>query len=102
EPPPEGTQRERQQTLDVRLAAARALGNFNHHQATEALVAVLRADKEDVALRERAHLALQASTGQTLPPDAKTWDEFLGRVHDPREVEKPSLLRLVGLGGTAP
>src|SRR5207237_1024580 len=36
EPPGEGTDLEKQQTLDVRIAAARALGKFSHYQATEA------------------------------------------------------------------
>jgi HEAT repeat protein len=76
EPPAEGPETDRQQALDVRIAAARALGNFNHYQATEALVHVLQTDK-DVALRDRAHESLQAATGKKLPPDAKAWEELL-------------------------
>jgi hypothetical protein len=76
EPPAEGTEVEKQQTLDVRIAAARALANFSHYQATEALVHVLQNDK-DVALRDRAHESLQVSTGKNLPADAKAWEEFL-------------------------
>jgi hypothetical protein len=76
EPPAEGTDLERQLTLDVRIAAARALGGFSHYQATEALVQVLRAEK-DVALRDCAHQSLQTVTGKRLPPDAKSWEEVL-------------------------
>jgi len=76
EPPAEGPETDRQQALDVRIAAARALGNFNHYQATEALVDVLKTGK-DAALRDRAYDSLLASTGQKLPPDAQAWEDFL-------------------------
>ena len=82
EPPAEGTDTEKQQALDVRIAAARALGHFHHYQATEALVRVLQAEK-DTALRDRAYESLQASTGKKLPPDAKAWEDFLHQPHDP-------------------
>jgi HEAT repeat protein len=76
EPPAEGTELERQQTLDVRIAAARALGKFSHYQATEALVRVMQNEK-DVALRDRAYESLQAATGKKLPPDGKEWEQLL-------------------------
>jgi HEAT repeat protein len=76
QPPAEGPALDQQQTLDVRIAAARALGNFNHYQGTEALVAVLRTEK-DVGLRDRAYESLQASTGKDLPPDPKAWDDLV-------------------------
>jgi HEAT repeat protein len=76
QPPAEGAEQDKQQTLDVRIAAARALGKFNQPQGTEALVLVLRTEK-DVALRDRAHESLQASTGKDLPPDPKAWEDLL-------------------------
>jgi HEAT repeat protein len=76
EPPAEGTELEKQQSLDVRIAAARALGKFSHYQATEALVRVMQTEK-DIALRDRAYESLQAATGKKLPPDAKEWEELL-------------------------
>jgi HEAT repeat protein len=76
EPPAEGTELEKQQTLDVRIAAARALGRFSHYQATEALVRVMQNEK-DIALRDRAYESLQAATGKKLPPDAKEWEQLL-------------------------
>ena len=48
----EASESEKQQNRDLRLAAVRALGNFQHYQATEALVVVLEKDK-DVALHDR-------------------------------------------------
>ena len=74
EPQPEG--QGRQQAMEVRLAAVRALAKFQHYQATEALVHVLRTEK-DVALRDAAHESLQAATGQKLPPDARAWERLL-------------------------
>jgi HEAT repeat protein len=105
EPPREGTEAERQQALDVRLAAARALGHFHHYQATEALYTVLRGEKEDVTLRDCAHESLQACTGQNLPADPKAWDEFLHHAKDQQVAEntanKPKLLIwLAGLNGS--
>lgn len=81
EPAVEGTEQERQQSLDTRIAAARALGNFNHYQATEALVYVLKSEK-DVALRDRAHESLQAATGKDLPADAAAWEQLLHPTDD--------------------
>jgi HEAT repeat protein len=76
EPPAEGTENEKQQTIDVRIAAARALGKFSHYQATEALVRVMQTEK-DIALRDRAYESLQAATGKKLPPDGKEWEQLL-------------------------
>jgi hypothetical protein len=76
EPPAEGPDQDRQQKLDERIAAARALGHFKQYQATSALVEVLRKE-QDVALRERAHESLESATGRELPADAAVWAEFL-------------------------
>jgi hypothetical protein len=76
EPPAVGSEQEKQQLMDVRIAAARALGKFHDHQAEEALVLVLKKDK-DVALHDCAHDSLQACTGKTIPADFKNWDEFM-------------------------
>lgn len=62
--------------LDERMAAARALQNFKDYRATEALVEVLRTDK-DVALRQRATESLQVVTGKKLPADYGAWDQML-------------------------
>jgi hypothetical protein len=75
-PPAEGAEVDRQQQLDERIAAARALSNFKHYDATEALVEVLRGE-QDVALRDRAHESLKLATGKNLPPDAQAWADFL-------------------------
>ena len=67
---------DKQQEHDRRIAAARALGNFSHYQAAEALVHVLQNDK-DVALRDRAHDSLVQSTGKNLGYDAVAWDKLV-------------------------
>jgi hypothetical protein len=74
--PVEGTEQEKRQNLDERIAAARALANFQQYQATEALVAVLQ-DEKDVALRDCAYDSLKTITGKDLPADAKAWEAFL-------------------------
>jgi hypothetical protein len=72
------------------------LSHFHHYQATEALYSVLRAEKEDVALRDCAHESLQVCTGKHLPPDPKAWDELLHQTNDHAVAEdsttKPKLL----------
>jgi hypothetical protein len=77
EPPVEGADPEKQQKLDERIAAARALGHFPHYQATGALVEVMRGEQEDVALRSRAHESLQLATGKSLPADPQAWSDLL-------------------------
>jgi hypothetical protein len=72
----EASEAEKQQAIDERTAAARALGHFRGLPAAQALVAVLRTE-QDIALRNRAHESLVASTGQNLGPDAKVWADYL-------------------------
>jgi hypothetical protein len=67
---------EKQLYLDERLAAARALENYNHARATEALVQVLKTEK-DVGLRGRAHESLMTATGKKLPAEFEVWDRAL-------------------------
>lgn len=99
--PMEGPEEDRRRALDERIAAARALGRFSQYQATEALVQVLQTDK-DVAIRTCAHESLQASTGQHLPLDYQTWNDFL---HQDRNKDgslaggkKPGLLDFILTG----
>lgn len=77
QPAGEGTDFERQTKMDERIAAARALGGFQHAHSTEALLGVLESEK-DVALRNAAHESLQKITGNHKPiADAKAWREAL-------------------------
>ena len=76
EPALDVAEAEKQQEHERRIAAARALGNFKHYQATEALVQVLRTNK-DVALRDRAHDALVSSTGKDLGEDPAAWQKLM-------------------------
>jgi hypothetical protein len=73
---PEKNVGEHLQSLDERLAAARALGHYPQYQATEALVKVLHTSP-DVAVRNVAGDSLVKITGKNLPPDAQAWDDFL-------------------------
>ncbi len=74
----------KQQTLRERLTAVRALGHFKNYRATEALVQVLRAER-DVALHDAAHQSLVAVTGKKLPADAKAWDDLLNNPAAPQD-----------------
>jgi hypothetical protein len=78
EPPvaAEASETEKELGLDVRKTAARALGHFKQHQASEALLVVLRTEG-DIALRGRATMSLREITGKDLPPDAQAWAEAL-------------------------
>jgi hypothetical protein len=76
EPPAEGSEMEKQQALDVRIAAARALCKFKEPAAAQALVHVLQTER-DVGLRDRATESLQLATGKNLPADAKAWEQAL-------------------------
>jgi HEAT repeat protein len=96
EPPAEGTDFEKQQSLDVRIAAARALGHFNQPQSIEALSSVLKSEK-DVAMRDRVHESLQLATGKQLPPDAPEWDQVAKAASSGAPTEEPrTKLNLMG------
>ncbi len=69
---------DRQQTLDERLTAVRALRKYKHYDAVQALVYVMENEKE-VALKDRAHQSLQEATGKNLPADPRVWQEELAR-----------------------
>jgi hypothetical protein len=74
----EGPEEDRRLVLDERIAAARALKNHPKVRSTDALLLVLKNDK-DIALRDCATDSLQASTGKQLPADFATWDDYLHR-----------------------
>jgi hypothetical protein len=76
-PPTVGYDKDQQQDLDQRIAAARALEHFPQYRAADALVSVLRSERDSVALRNRATESLQEMTGEQLPPDAQAWADFL-------------------------
>jgi hypothetical protein len=90
-PPTTGADKDQQQNMDERIAAARALAHFPQYEAAEALVSVLRTE-QDVALRNRATESLQEMTGQELPPDAQAWADFLHKSGNRDALaKKPSL-----------
>jgi hypothetical protein len=62
---------------DLRLAAIHALGQSKDPAATKVLLPLLK--EKDVAIRNRAHEALQAITGRKeLPVDFVVWEKVLG------------------------
>jgi hypothetical protein len=89
---------DKQQEQDRRLAAARALGQFKHYQAAEALIAVLRTDK-DVGLRQRAHESLVSCTGKDLGYDTLAWDKLLNEHAYDRAVPMPESGNKISLVG---
>jgi hypothetical protein len=99
EPPPaqDTTEVEKQQVMDCRLAAVRALGKYSHKDVTETLVKVLQSEK-DVAMRDRAHESLVAATGKNLPPDPKKWEEVLHQQQEGKPVAEPNKFWTVLVG----
>jgi hypothetical protein len=88
EPPAEGTDFDRQQKLEERITAIRALRHFQQAEAVSTLVEALRASErlrseDDVVVRNAAHESLVAVTGKHLPPDAQTWGDFLQNPNHP-------------------
>lgn len=75
EPPAIGSEYQ-QETQDRRLAAIRGLAKYNHPDALETLLFVLKND-QDVAVAHRAHESLETVTGKSLPIDPQVWDREL-------------------------
>ncbi len=69
---------ERQQILDEKIAAVRALSRYPQYDSADTLVYILETEK-DVALRDCAHEALKISTKRDLPADAKAWRDLMAR-----------------------
>ncbi len=105
-----GPEEDVRMVLDERIAAARALKNYPNYRSTDALVLVLKNDK-DVALRDSAAESLQTCTGKKLPADYAIWDDFLHHQPAPKNAgdaiageKKKGLLELIqtGFGGGKP
>jgi hypothetical protein len=100
EPPVDGSEVEKQQKMDERIAAARALGHFSQPQATSALLEAMR-NGQDIALSARAHESLVSATGRDIPADPKAWSDYLDNPNNPdtavaRQGVGDRLLRLTG------
>ncbi len=76
EPPVEGSDSQKQEVLDRRLAAIRGLGKYNYPESNETLVTILARD-DDPAIRNRTHASLMSATGKDFPPDAQEWAYYL-------------------------
>jgi HEAT repeat protein len=75
EPPAAGAARLKQEALGRRLTAVRGLGKFKDPEAVATLAYVLKTDK-DIAIKDRAHEALEAATGKHAPPDSPVWAAY--------------------------
>jgi PBS lyase HEAT-like repeat len=94
-----GPEEDVRMVLDERIAAARALKSYPQSASVEALLLVLKNDK-DVALRDCATESLQACTGKKLPNDYATWDDYLHHQQQAPKKEKGFMdLILTGFGG---
>lgn len=87
---PSQNAKNRQEDLEQRIVAARALAHFPQYEAAESLVAVLSKD-QDVAMRNRATESLREMTGQELPGDAQAWAAYLHKSGKEGLAKKPSL-----------
>ena len=83
---------DRQQTQDEKLIAIRALGKYHQTECTETLLYIMESEK-DIALRDRAHQSLQASTGKNLPAEPQVWRTALAG--QPTNTEQPNLIQRV-------
>jgi hypothetical protein len=71
-PPLKADRVDKMQTQDEKIVAIRALGKYREQEAVDALVYVLKSEK-DVALRDRAHQSLEESTGKHWPASYSEW-----------------------------
>jgi hypothetical protein len=106
-----GPEEDVRRVLDERIAAARALRNHPQYASIEALLGVLKNDK-DVALRDCATESLQACTGKQLPGDYAAWDSYVQTLPKPNSPNDPIAgsdkkkgvvdFILTGFGGSKP
>lgn len=86
---------ERQQILDEKLVAVKALSRFQSYDAVDTLVYILENEK-DVALRHTAHESLKSATNRDLPQDPNAWRELLARGNIQPAPEPNLIQRVVG------
>jgi len=98
QPPARGAETDKQMVMDERIAAARALAKFHDPRAEDALLNVMKSEK-DIALKDCAHESLRAATGKKLPADADAWDNLLHPGDNPSAVvarEQPQPVNQAG------
>lgn len=76
EPAVVGSEQDRQQKVDERIIAAKALGKYKEYQASESLLSVLQSE-QDVALINCCRDSLQMITGKDLPANYDIWAKYL-------------------------
>lgn len=91
----ENTQVDEQMTLEERLTAVRGLANFRGREVNDAMLQILRTEK-DIALRDRARRTLETITGRQLPDDAQAVEQALNASPDAAPQKSLNPLRLMG------
>ncbi len=87
------SQIERQEILDEKLAAVRALAKYPQFDAVDTLVYLMESEK-DIAVRHCAYTSLKTATKKDLPDDPKAWRDMIARGPDAVAPE-PSLIQRV-------
>ena len=92
EPAVVGSEQDRQQKVDERIIAAKALGKYKEYQASESLLSVLQSE-QDVALVNCCRDSLESITGKNYPANYETWAKYL---HDTSNKEpQPGFLQKI-------
>jgi hypothetical protein len=98
QPAARGAETDKQMVMDERIAAARALAKFHDPRGEEALLSVMKSEK-DIALKDCAHDSLEAATGKKLPVDSDAWDNVLHPGNAPSAIvarEQPERVNQAG------
>jgi HEAT repeat protein len=85
QPPARGAEGDKQMVMDERIAAARALAKFHDPRAEEALLSIMKTEK-DIALKDCAHESLQVATGKKWPQDSPEWESVVNPGAQPAAV----------------
>jgi len=83
-PPLDANLEDRQQTQDEKIVAIRALGKYKQTECKEALMHVMRTEK-DIALRDRALASLEECTGQRWPAPREAWQKASVQPLEPQD-----------------
>lgn len=95
-PTQEANLTDRQQTQDEKIVAIRALGNYRQQESVDALVYVMKTEK-DIALRDRALASLEDTTGKKWPTQRDAWQKGDLQPQPGLATQDNSILRVMGI-----
>jgi hypothetical protein len=95
-PTQEANLTDRQQTQDEKIVAIRALGNYRQQECIDALVYVMKTEK-DIALRDRALASLEDTTGKKWPAPRDAWQKDDIRPQPGFAAPENPILRVMGV-----